>query len=840
VLAGVRRQQMEQLLDMPAAVDARPRRVLVVSADVGAGHNATAAALEREIAERWPGSQITRVDTLDVMGAAVGPVLRRIYVMNVALTPWLYEFFYAALWRHRRFADAAKRFTGGWAGRRLAPIITRLDPDFIVSTYPLGSAGLAWLREHRGLAVPVGAWVSDFAPHPFWVYVDLDLTVVMHQVSAETALAVEPAANVTVCAPSLLVAAAQGLHRPDRQDGRFTILVACGSYSFGDVVNTITEVLGASPAVRVLAACGRNAPLVRRLQLLNQPTDRLVILGWTNDMAELLANADLLLTNGGVTTLEAFLVGTPVLMYRPIAAHGTSNADLMVVAGVADLVTDRRQLANYIRAVTSEMRPSRKTRPESFDKLRTAPIEGRSDGLAHLANMPSGTSPMAPNDAFFAYLDSYEVRQELGVVIELGRRPDGSMPSLSEMRAEIVRGFRDVPAMRRGIIRTARPAWRLYPEASLDRQVRDLVPQPPISGQAPQQPLLAAVTAFLSEPLPSDGPAWCAGLIQDPETGRSLVAIKLHHSVADGLAALPILDRVFRGNTAAGFTSSAPATAKPRHAIDGEPFATRLRSSARMVLGVASLAAHAPARRQPLTGGAVSQRRVMVAWDVPRADFLSAAHRLRVGHHELALGLMAEALSRLLVPAGLVHTDSPLRVMVPTTVRGRGDRLLGNKTGAIGVDLPLEPMTLRSRLDKITGATRRSARRREPQAAYAVMRLAGRLPPRLHAAVARRIYHRRFFHAILTYLPGPRQPRWLADAPVRAVYPILPLAPTVPLTAGLLTFGAAACVGVQLDASLNLGPGQVRQALDGAWSAVARGEGPTSTTYSDPPQEDPR
>jgi len=392
--------------------------------------------------------------------------------------------------------------------------------------------------------------------------------------------------------------------------------------------------------------------------------------------------------------------------------------------------------------------------------------------------------------------------------------------------------------MRRVLVRTTRPAWRLYPEATLDRQVRDLVSPAPAPGQAPQHRLLAAVSAFWSEPLPGDGPAWCAGLIQDPETGRSLVAIKLHHSVADGLAALPILDRLFGGNAATGIASSAPAIAKPRQAKDREPFATRLRTWAGMISGLASLAAHAPARRQPLTGGPVRGRRVLVTWDAPRSDFLSAARRLRVRPHELALGLMAEALSRLLVPPGLVDTDVSLRVMVPTTVRGR-DRLLGNKTGAIAVDLPLEPMTLRSRLDKITGATRRSARRHEPQAAYAVMRLAGRLPPRLHAAVARRIYHRRFFHAILTYLPGPRQPRRLAGAPVRAVYPILPLAPTIPLTAGLLTFGPTACVGLQLDASLNLAPGHVRQALDGAWSVVAREESPTSTTYSDAAQEDP-
>jgi hypothetical protein len=65
----MRRQQIEKLPDRPEVVNARPRRVLVVPADMGAGHNATAAALEREIAEPSPGSQLTRVDTLQEKNA---------------------------------------------------------------------------------------------------------------------------------------------------------------------------------------------------------------------------------------------------------------------------------------------------------------------------------------------------------------------------------------------------------------------------------------------------------------------------------------------------------------------------------------------------------------------------------------------------------------------------------------------------------------------------------------------------------------------------------------------------------------------------------------------------
>src|SRR4029453_217049 len=66
--------------------------------------------------------------------------------------------------------------------------------------------------------------------------------------------------------PSHAPAGAPGLPRPDRPDGGFTILVACGSYSFGDVVDTITEVLGASAAARVGAAGGGDTALHARLR----------------------------------------------------------------------------------------------------------------------------------------------------------------------------------------------------------------------------------------------------------------------------------------------------------------------------------------------------------------------------------------------------------------------------------------------------------------------------------------------------------------------------------------------------------------------------------------------
>ena len=46
------------------SVPGPPQRLLVVSADIGEGHNATARAVEERARRLWPGCEIRRLDTL--------------------------------------------------------------------------------------------------------------------------------------------------------------------------------------------------------------------------------------------------------------------------------------------------------------------------------------------------------------------------------------------------------------------------------------------------------------------------------------------------------------------------------------------------------------------------------------------------------------------------------------------------------------------------------------------------------------------------------------------------------------------------------------------------------
>jgi UDP-N-acetylglucosamine:LPS N-acetylglucosamine transferase len=321
---------------------------------MGGGHDAAGRALAAAVEKLWPGAVVDWVDVLDAMGGGTGSLCRRIYAGSVRHWPWVYEYFYATLWGWRWFACAAKRFIGAGTGRRLAPSLARHRPDLVVSTFPMGSTGLEWLRRHRGLSVRSGAWICDFAPHPSWVHEGLDLNLVVHEVAVRPALAAVPGAAVTVSGPPVSPwfrpgSRSAARHRLDLPDAALFAVVSCGSLGFGAVGDTVEELLAGHPRWHVVVASGCNDRLRDELAVRFGGEHRVRVLGWVENMADLMTAADLVVTNaGGATALEALMCGRAVVLHRPIAGHGRANAALMAEAGLVQVCTKHRELTELV------------------------------------------------------------------------------------------------------------------------------------------------------------------------------------------------------------------------------------------------------------------------------------------------------------------------------------------------------------------------------------------------------------------------------------------------------------------------------------------------------------
>ncbi|WP_439098639.1 MGDG synthase family glycosyltransferase [Amycolatopsis nivea] len=521
-------------------------RVLIVSANMGQGHNATGRALEDAIRQRWPDATVRWVNALERLGPGFEGLFQRIYVANVESVPWLYEFFYAAIWRIPWFAAASRWFTAAWCGRRLAKPIAEFAPDLVLSTYPMGTAGLAWLRRKGKLRAPIGAWVSDFAPHPFWVYGAADLTMVMHDVAVAPALRSSPSAHVGVSAPPVRAVFRPGDQTAARHElglppDAFVPLVSCGSLGFGEIETTVRELLAADPSVAPIAICGRNDAAAARLRALGEP--RLHVVGWTDQPERYTLAADVVVTNaGGATSLEALACGRPVLMHRPIAAHGKANARLMADAGLALVSTKDGELAETVRGLLAEPERLKEMAEAVARHCETAtPLVEALESLVSAPLNPP-TQRLRPEDALFVHVATPEVPQQVGAVLLFDPKADGTPVT----HADAEHLLAATPGLRTRLLPGSR-LWRARWQEDPGRTSADVLTSVRVG---PEAPLDAALTremdAFFSEPVSPEHPVR-ARLVTGIEGEQGALLIALHHAASDGIAVISALVGQARG-----------------------------------------------------------------------------------------------------------------------------------------------------------------------------------------------------------------------------------------------------------------------------------------------------
>jgi diacylglycerol O-acyltransferase / wax synthase len=794
-----------------------PCRALVVSATIGEGHNSAGRALAEAIGRAWPGCEVRWLDTLASMGPGMGPLARASYVTQVQHAPWLYEFFFSAMWGHRWLLQSTRRGIGSWCGRGMASDIRAFDPDVIISTYPLGSAGLSWLRQHRRLATPVGAWVPAFCPHPYWLYRNLDVTFVSHPAAVPVAAQAEPGVRVAVGALPVRDAFAPADRGPARArlgigGGRFVALVSAGSFGFGGVDRAVTAMLAAGPQIQVIAICGRNERLRARLAGRGEPAGRLRVIGWTDDMPGWLTASDVVVTNaGGATALEALASERPLIMFEPIAGHGRANAALMTSAGLALTASSPAALTAAVRRLASDQ--------AALAGLESRLAQGRrrrrEDDLAKLAAMPGQAPPppfpVAAQDALFLHVQTERRPQQVGAVVVLA----GPDVDLAGLRCSVAARAAQIPQLRRRLLPAHSP-WvraRWLTEDAID--VHAAIKEVTLGADGAPASLDELVGRYFAEALDPGETPWQLLLVHDGSGASSAIVVKIHHALGDGyelISALSgLLDTEHRRPPRPGPRSPAAWRAAivtaPRHAT-------------RIVGGLLGMALAGPARQISINGAATDQRREFATLTLDSRTVAVTARRLGASVTELVLALVAEALGRLMAEPGQPADGQTVRAMVPSTLRvarhGRPGRRTsrpiaetamdgarpGNRTTGILLDLPTGPMPLAERVAAIRAVRQARLQRGDADASAFVLHSMMWMPPPLQRAFARASFTSKRFNLIVSVFPGMRRTHHLLGTDVTAVFPVLALASGVGLAVGAMTWGQSLAVGLTADPAL--------------------------------------
>lgn len=344
----------------PEALD-RPRRVLILSADVGEGHAAAARALAQQIDASEQNAEVVVIDGLAAMGRVLRQVVQDGYRVQLRFFPWSYTLVYWLLERVPPVRWLTRWQLRLFGARKLARRIAEHDPDVIVSTYPAVTVVLARLRRIGVVRCPAVATITDLTGLFFWAQPGIDMHLVMYRESlssveriagAGSACLVRPLISAEFLQPRCPIESRRALGLPE--DGRM-VVVSGGGWGVGDVEGAVRELCGVDDISSIVCLAGYNEQLYQRLTTAFGSEPRVHVYGFTDQMPQLLAAADALVhSTGGVTCLEAKATGTPVVSYGLPVGHARLNTRAMADLDLLRLANDTDELCEHVRASFSD------------------------------------------------------------------------------------------------------------------------------------------------------------------------------------------------------------------------------------------------------------------------------------------------------------------------------------------------------------------------------------------------------------------------------------------------------------------------------------------------------
>ncbi len=355
-----RREQAAKTADEEEAIipagepdaEAGPRKVLIISADIGEGHDLPARAVAREFRDEDPDIQVSIVNGLPAMGPLLTKALRENSAFMFRWLPWLFDLQYMLFMYFAPTRWLARRLLTGLGRRGLMRLIRAYDPDLIVSTYP-GVTGILGELRHRGrLDVPCYSSITDLAGLRFWAHPGIDRHFVTHPESIAEVEHIAGPGSVSWAKPPTSSAFLAARSREDARralalpNDAKVIAVSGGGWGVGDLLGATRVALAAEPEAIVLCLCGRNDELRARVtkQLGKEP--RLRVMGFTDRMGDVLAATDALIhSSAGLTVLEAIIRGCPIVSYGFGVGHVRASNRALVRFGLAEVASSEAELA---------------------------------------------------------------------------------------------------------------------------------------------------------------------------------------------------------------------------------------------------------------------------------------------------------------------------------------------------------------------------------------------------------------------------------------------------------------------------------------------------------------
>ncbi len=304
------------------------KKILILTAGFGEGHNSAARGVRDGLARVAPGQVAFELrDLFPETYGAFNELVRKTYLALINQWPGSWGYVYRWLDGITNYDERFRRFSR--LKEHLASLLDRFQPDVVVSTFPPYPYLLRQIAGASSHCKSVVVITDAITVNAIWYRCEADYFLTPNEQSAAVVEAggIAPEKIKTFGFPVSPKFADLGQDRQLRLEAaprRVLYVISAGKKNAPQLVRKLLEL-----DVDLTVAVGRDERLHRAIMRVigNRKID---IVGWTDEMPRLLCRSHILIGKaGGATVQETIAAGCPMIVNHVVSGQEEGNARLI-------------------------------------------------------------------------------------------------------------------------------------------------------------------------------------------------------------------------------------------------------------------------------------------------------------------------------------------------------------------------------------------------------------------------------------------------------------------------------------------------------------------------------
>jgi processive 1,2-diacylglycerol beta-glucosyltransferase len=328
------------------------KNILLLYITEVSGHHSASLAIEKSLKLISQDLKILNLNAFHYTSPISEKVVNRIYTTVIKRTPKIWDFVYDNP-KVKKSIDAFKDAIHKLNSFKLKKLFYQFQPDVIVCTqaYPCGMVA-EFKRSYRS-NIPLIGVLTDHVPHSYWFYENVDYYICPSEEIGQRLIKKGiPAYKIKALGIpfnpefNAQVDKARVIDKLNFDPGTKTVLIMGGGQGLGPISAIVKSLDKAKSGFQEIIVTGTNKKLYKTLKAnLKNYKKKVNILGYANNMNELMSVSDLIITKpGGITTSEALSKNLPMLIIKPIPGQEANNSAYLTEQKAAINIKDPKEI----------------------------------------------------------------------------------------------------------------------------------------------------------------------------------------------------------------------------------------------------------------------------------------------------------------------------------------------------------------------------------------------------------------------------------------------------------------------------------------------------------------